>query len=268
MSSATEPATEPEIETALRELHHEIGNALAAASAHVQFLLRRLPAWADTREQQGLVAIRDCIMRAVHLLGTGSTSAPPTGYDVQRVVALAISQVAPERAADLRLPALTAPPMIAWGHSERIVQVLANLLDNAVKYSLAGTPIEVETCRFRHGATDGALIVVRDEGIGLDRGGTHGVFTGHRTDAACRTAAGAGIGLQLSRRLIEAEGGQLWATGMPGCGSTFYVHLPLGTPDAARAAELERLLASSKATNGDNPSGSALGGRRPRAALE
>jgi two-component system, OmpR family, sensor histidine kinase MprB len=127
--------------------------------------------------------------------------------------------------------------MIGCGHPEQIVQVLANLLDNAIKYSLPGTPIEVETCRIRDGARDWALITVRDHGIGIDREATEVVFSGYRTAAACRTAPGSGLGLELSRRLVEAEGGQLWVTGMPGCGSTFYARLPLARPEAQQPAD-------------------------------
>jgi signal transduction histidine kinase len=62
--------------------------------------------------------------------------------------------------------------------------VLANLLDNAVKCSLAGTTIDVETSRYCDFAGDWALTVVRDRDIGIDRGATESVFTGYRTMAA------------------------------------------------------------------------------------
>jgi hypothetical protein len=62
--------------TDLRELRREVGNALTAVSAQAQFFLRRLPAWADTREQPALVAIQDRLLRAGRLLRPGPASFP------------------------------------------------------------------------------------------------------------------------------------------------------------------------------------------------
>ena len=229
--------------TELTELRHEIGNALTAASAHTQFLLRRLPAWADTRDEEALQAIQDGLLRAHRLLRPAPLGFPATRCDLQTLVALATSQVPPERAPDLVTTVRAEIPMIVCGHPERIVQVLANLLDNAVKYSQPGTPIEVETYWIRDAIGDWALTVVRDEGIGIDAPATETIFAGYRTEAARRTAPGSGVGLQLGRRLIEAEGGQLWATGTPGSGSSFYTKLPLAPLDAAEPAR-EDLLGS------------------------
>ena len=85
----------------------------------------------------------------------------------------------------------------------------------------------METSRYGDWAGDWALIVVRDQGIGIDGAATETVFTGYRTTAARRTAPGSGLGLQLSRRYVEAQGGELWVTGMPGSGCAFYIRLPL-----------------------------------------
>jgi signal transduction histidine kinase len=215
------------------ELPHELGKALAAISAHAQLLFRRLPAWPDAPVRRALVAIRDGLLRASRLLRPVPVGFPPTCCDLPALVALALSQVPPERVPDLRVRVRAATPMIVRGQPERIVQVLANLLDNGVKYSLPGTLIEIETSRVGDGTGDWAQISVRDEGIGIDTAASEIVFAGHRTSAARRTAPGDCLGLALSRRLVEAEGGQLWVTGMPGCGSTCYVQLPL----AAEAAD-------------------------------
>lgn len=227
-----EDLTESREISELHELRHEVGNALAVVSAHAQLLLRRLPPGADTPERQALVAIQDGLLRAGRLLRPAPAEFPASRCDLQALVALAVSQVPPERAPDLVVIVRPGPPIIGRGHPERIVQVLANLLDNAVKYSRAGTPIEVETYWLCDAATDWALIVVRDEGIGIDSEAIEAIFAGYRTAAACRTALGSGLGLQLSRRLVEAEGGQLWATGLPRCGSAFYVKLPLASREA------------------------------------
>jgi signal transduction histidine kinase len=227
-----EAPAEPREVGELRELRHEVGNALTTVSAHAQLLLRRLSPEADPRERQALVAIQDGLLRASRLLRPAPAAFPPNRCDLQALVALAISQVPPERVPDLVVIVRPGTPVVGRGHPERIVQVLANLLDNAVKYSRPGTPIEVETYWLADAATDWALIVVRDKGIGIDQAEIEAIFAGHRTAAASQTALGSGLGLQLSRRLIEAEGGQLWATVLPGAGSAFYVKLPLTSRDA------------------------------------
>jgi signal transduction histidine kinase len=228
-----EAVPEPEDPPELRELRHEIGNALTAASAHLQLLVRRLPAWADARDQQALLGIQDALLRAGRLLKPPGAGLPQSVCDLGTLVTLALSQVPPERADDLVVRARTEPLTLGVGRPEQVVQVLANLLDNALKYSLPGTPVEVETSRYGDWAGDWALIVVRDQGIGIDGEATESVFTGYRTMAARRTAPGSGLGLQLSRRYVEAQGGELWVTGMPGSGSAFYVRLPLARREPA-----------------------------------
>jgi signal transduction histidine kinase len=219
--------SEPEDPPDLRELRHEIGNALTAASAHLQLILRRLPAWADTRDQKALLSIQEALLRAGRLVKPPGAGLPQSVCDLQALVTLALSQVPPERTEDVVVCARTEPLTLGVARPEQVVQVLANLLDNAVKYSQPGTAIEVETSRYCDWAGDWALIVVRDRGIGIDREATETVFAGYRTMAARRTAPGTGLGLQLSRRFIESQGGELWVTGLPGCGCAFYVRLPL-----------------------------------------
>lgn len=229
-----EPAPEPEDPPELRELRHEIGNALTAASAHLQLILRRLPAWADTRDQRALLGIQDALLRAGRLVKPAGAGLPQSVCDLHTLMTLALSQVPPERADDVVVCARTEPLTLGVGRPEQVVQVLANLLDNAMKYSLPGTPIEVETSRYGDWAGDWALIVVRDQGIGIEREATESIFTGYRTIAARRSAPGSGLGLRLSRRFIEAQGGELWATGMPGSGCAFYIRLPLAKADSEK----------------------------------
>jgi two-component system sensor histidine kinase KdpD len=104
-----------------------------------------------------------------------------------------------------------------------IEQVLINLLDNALKYTPAESPIEVS-------AEDGGgavLIEVADRGPGLPPGEERRIFEKfHRTEAA-PTVRGAGLGLAICRGIVQAHGGRIWAENRPGGGVTVRFTLPV-----------------------------------------
>jgi signal transduction histidine kinase len=207
------------------ELRHEVGNALTSAAGYAQFLARRMPAWAAESDRRALEAIRDAVARAHRLLSSDRAGDP--GRNLARLFHDALSQVPPERAVDVSVRWLTDEPLSGPWDGAAIMQVLANLLQNAAKYSAGGTPIAVE-----FSSEDGwARVAVRDAGIGVHPDDLDAIFTGYRTEQARRTAPGHGIGLRLSRRLIERAGGRLWATSTPGVGSTFVAELPLRSSD-------------------------------------
>jgi two-component system sensor histidine kinase KdpD len=104
-----------------------------------------------------------------------------------------------------------------------IEQVLLNLLDNAVKYTPPGSPIEIIAT-----ATDQNLTIeVADRGPGLPAGDVEKVFEKfYRVDRAA--AGGAGLGLAICRGIVQAHGGRIWAQNLPGGGVAFLFTLPLG----------------------------------------
>jgi two-component system, OmpR family, phosphate regulon sensor histidine kinase PhoR len=106
----------------------------------------------------------------------------------------------------------------------RLRQVVMNLLDNAVKYSPDGGNIEV---RVRERPT-GASIEVSDEGIGVPADAQAQIFEKFaRLDAGMlRGVGGSGLGLYISRELVERMGGHMSVRSQPGVGSTFVVELP------------------------------------------
>ncbi|HEU4370598.1 MAG TPA: sensor histidine kinase KdpD [Methylomirabilota bacterium] len=108
-----------------------------------------------------------------------------------------------------------------------IEQVLLNLLDNAVKYTPPGSPIEIIAT-----ATDRNLTIeVADRGPGLPPGEEEKVF--EKFYRAVRvTAGGAGLGLAICRGIVQAHGGRIWAQNLPGGGVAFLFTLPIGEPPA------------------------------------
>jgi PAS domain S-box-containing protein len=122
-----------------------------------------------------------------------------------------------------RLEAPEAPLEGDWDH-DRLMQVLENLLSNAIKYSPAGGPIVVRLADLG----EAAQVAVADEGNGIAAAALPRIFDRFfRTDAADLTARGLGLGLHISKLLVEAHGGRIWAAS-PGLGhgSTFTVVLP------------------------------------------
>ena len=108
----------------------------------------------------------------------------------------------------------------------RLRQVLLNLVNNSIKFTEKG---KVSIRAVNQG--DQVLISIKDTGIGIRPEQIELVFQEFTQvdTSSTRKAGGTGLGLPISRRLIELHGGRLWAesTGISGEGSTFYIELPL-----------------------------------------
>jgi signal transduction histidine kinase len=108
----------------------------------------------------------------------------------------------------------------------RIGEILLNLIDNALKYSPAGSPIEVGAVI----GPEGFRVWVTDRGVGIDPDHQEAIFERfHQLDqSATRRVGGVGLGLHLSRGLVDDLGGRIEVTSHPGQGSTFTVVVPTG----------------------------------------
>jgi len=108
----------------------------------------------------------------------------------------------------------------------RIEQVLTNLVSNAIKYSPLGGKISVVLEQTR----DTAVLSVSDPGLGIADADQQLIFEPFRRVKRAGTARGAGIGLFVARRLVEAHGGRISVESHADEGSTFRVHLPFDSP--------------------------------------
>lgn len=111
------------------------------------------------------------------------------------------------------------------GDSDRLGQVLVNLLHNAIKFSPPGTSVTV-----RAAPRDGQLAVsVADQGIGIPRADRERVFERfYKADKAReRGPGGTGLGLAIARHIVEAHGGRIWVDSEEGRGATLTFSLPL-----------------------------------------
>ena len=150
---------------------------------------------------------------------------------------LRISIHLPERLADIA------------ADRRRLAEVLQNLIDNAIQYTLPGGQITVSA------STDGneVTFTVSDTGIGIPQAEQPRIFERfYRVDAArSREVGGTGLGLSIAKHLVEAHGGRIWVDSEVGQGSQFHFTVPVF--DAERA--------SPRSAPGNSPIGTVNGGR-------
>lgn len=132
----------------------------------------------------------------------------------------------------------TRLPLVS-GDRDRVEEVIANLMDNAAKYSGEGTSIRISAQ-----VSGGEMIVtVKDEGVGISSEELEKVFDKfyrvERDDA--RETYGHGLGLYISRKFIEGMGGRLWVESQPGQGSIFYFTIPLAKSESIAAETLQAI---------------------------
>jgi signal transduction histidine kinase len=124
-------------------------------------------------------------------------------------------------AIDGPLPTVEADP-------KRFERVLVNLLSNALKYS----PGEVTVRGLPQGRE--VVLTVNDRGAGIPPDELPHIFDKYYRAAAARAQQGMGLGLYITRLLVEAHGGRIWADSAPGRGSTFHVEMPATRPAGRR----------------------------------
>jgi signal transduction histidine kinase len=222
----------------LAMLAHELRNPLAPIRAAADLL--RLPAGVDLPQQR---RTGDIIARQVdhmsHLVEDlldlarvrqGLISVERMPVDLCRVLQDALEQTKPLMARhrhQLHADACDGHPVVLGDH-QRLVQVVANLLVNAARYTPAGGRIAV-TLR-PDAATHRTEIAVSDNGIGMDAALLRRVFDPFTQGAgnAGRPEGGLGIGLALVKSLVELHDGSVGVESAgPGLGSTFRITLPL-----------------------------------------
>ncbi|MDX1584933.1 MAG: ATP-binding protein, partial [Thermoanaerobaculia bacterium] len=115
------------------------------------------------------------------------------------------------------LPPLTADPV-------RLGQVVENLISNACKYSGEGAAIDV----LLEDRTDKVRIVVSDDGAGIEPSDLERIFERfHRVKKDEANAKGTGLGLYITKQIVEMHGGTIEVESQPGEGTTFAIEIPI-----------------------------------------
>lgn len=117
------------------------------------------------------------------------------------------------------------PPEPLWVNADRqrLTQVITHLVDNAIKYSPSGGEVVVSV----HPHPQGVELTVADQGIGIPPAQQERLFERfYRAENASVSLGGLGLGLYITRDIVDRHGGRIWAESEPGRGSRFHVVLP------------------------------------------
>jgi signal transduction histidine kinase len=219
---------------------HELRTPLTSIYGFAETLLRQDVLFADEErttflgyiasESQRLTQIVDALLNVARL-DTGDLKVRITPTDVREVLGEAVHTVqAGTPNGQSFVVDLPEEPVAAKADPEKLLQVFAILLDNAVRYSPAGGTVRVGAERKR----DTVELVVEDEGLGIPLADQDQIFRKfyRGTDAEARVGAGGtGLGLFIARGLVTAMGGKISVSSREGEGSTFAIELPLaGSP--------------------------------------
>jgi len=107
-----------------------------------------------------------------------------------------------------------------------IERVFVNLLENAVKYTPPGTPIEISAAT----GSNELVVTVSDQGGGIPAGEEKRIFEKFHRVSREGNQGGAGLGLTICRSIVEEHGGRIWADNLPAGGAAFHFTLPLTEP--------------------------------------
>lgn len=219
----------------LASMSHELRTPLNAIIGFSQVLRERL--FGDVNEKQAEY-LDDILASANHLLAlindvldlskveAGQVELELESFSLRDVLARGVVMVresAMTAAVDVSFAAASDADLVA-GDERRVRQVVFNLLSNAVKFTPAGGTVAVRAER-----VDGEVrVAVRDTGPGIAPEDQERIFEEfQQTDEGAAQLEGTGLGLALSRRLVELHGGRIWVESEPDQGSTFVFTLPV-----------------------------------------
>src|SRR5947207_7253160 len=226
----------------LSSVSHDLRTPLTTITGAVSTILDKGSRLDDRTQKELLESAREEAERLNRLvqnllemtrLESGALQLRKEWHPLEEVIGAALSRL-DKRLVNRRVTTHVPPdlPLVAID-DVLIDQVLVNLLDNAIKYTPAGSPIRIIAT-----AMDRAVTVeVADRGPGLPRGEEDKVFEKfYRGQQA--GGRGAGLGLAICQGIVQAHGGRIWAQNLPEGGVAFLFTLPLtGTPPASVPAD-------------------------------
>ncbi|MDD5627809.1 MAG: PAS domain S-box protein [Elusimicrobia bacterium] len=165
----------------------------------------------------------------------GKLSIEAVDFDLRETADIALELVAPrahEKRLELALSVEPGTPAVLRGDAGRVRQILLNLLGNAVKFTERGEVVLRISQAGQSGARTSIRFEVKDTGIGISPEGQRRLFQSfsQADSSTTRKYGGTGLGLVISKKLVELMGGSIAVESRPGQGSTFFFTLPLEAP--------------------------------------
>jgi PAS domain S-box-containing protein len=217
---------------------HELRTPMTGVYGAAQTLLRRGSQLSPEQKQNLLSMIASEAARLSQIteevlltsqLDRGDLRVERSAVDIAEVVRSAVQTMRSQLPESIEIDVEIAHPLAsASGDSDRIQQVLVNLLDNAAKYGRSPVKVSADS-------TNGLVrIAVSDAGPGIGGADRERIFEKfYRAEPQLTGARGTGLGLYISRELAQRMGGRLQLVSAPGEGATFVVELPRPADDLA-----------------------------------
>ena len=223
----------------LAAISHDLRNGLNTVLTAVGLLLRSLPPDSEgRRDRRHVEAIRRSAERMNRVIGdlldvasieSGRLFVEPRREEVRPIIAEAVAICRPQAIEKaLRVEqVVTAAQIAAICDRDRVLQVLGNLIGNAIKFTPDGGSVQVSA----EPSDDEVLFMVRDSGVGVSPKQLPHVFD-RFWQATPKARLGSGLGLTIAKGVVEALGGRIWVESRPGQGTTFSFTLPRAAPQA------------------------------------
>jgi PAS domain S-box-containing protein len=208
---------------------HELNTPLTPLKMQIDSLRRgRFPA---ERAGEKLDSVARQVARLTKLvrelldvsrIRTGQLTLEPEAFDLAVLVDEVVARMSDEaeRSGVSFVVRAERPCLGVWDHM-RLDQVVTNLLTNAVKYG-DGKPVEITLSK----TATGVLLSVSDRGVGIAPENQRRIFERFERATSSRHYGGFGLGLWITRQIVESSGGTISVDSVPGRGSTFVVDLP------------------------------------------
>jgi signal transduction histidine kinase len=221
----------PRFAEMISKIAHELRSPLTSVKGFSSTLIRRWDRFTDEQRFQFVETIHADAERMGRIvsevldlarLESGRLELHPARVNVAEAVSKAAEHHVALPGSD-RVQIAIDEELVVTADPERLGHVLGNLVENAIKFSEEG-PITITAV----GSAQNVTISVKDEGVGIEEDRIESVFSGPGPSGQRATPSGTGLGLYLSRRLIEAHGGTVEVESVKDEGSTFTITLPEG----------------------------------------
>ena len=257
----------------LANMSHELRTPLNSIIGFSRVILKGIDGPLTEMQEQDLTTIYNSGQHLLNLINdildqakiaAGKMEIKPDYFDIKAVVdgvrSIGIGLVK-DKPIDIKVDLESGLPQV-YGDEFRTRQVLLNLLSNATKFTTEGA-ITLAVYRAKHGATgqDMVRVDVQDTGIGIADVDIPLLFEAFRQvdSSLTRTAGGTGLGLPISKSLIELQGGEMLVDSVVNVGSTFSITIPLEPSGDVAPTDDDDEAAYAEHTNGNGTPSMGMG---------